>query len=501
MRVGIIGLLHESNTFSPIRTELKQFEELNLLEGDSVRDAFENSQHEIGGFFAGLDAAATELGQAFAPVPLFAARALPSGIITGECWQNLMNRMFDQLAQASSLDGILVAPHGATVSEEFPDADGEWLSRLRQFLPAHCPIIGTVDLHANLSRKMVDSCDALIAYRTNPHLDQRLRGIDAARIMTKTLVGQLSPTMDACFLPMTINIERQMTEEPHWSEMNALADHQLSDLRMISNSIVHGFPYADVTEMGTATIAITNGDADLARASAQELASTLWKSRDQFLPTLIEIDDALDVAIAAKGPVCLLDMGDNVGGGSPADSTWLAHAIHKRCLGDSFVCLFDPEAVQAASKAGQGMTVELRIGGHSGALHGPPFEDRFDVIRICDGHFSESQVRHGGFAEFDQGLTAIVKSSSGLVVMITSKRMVPFSLQQLRSCGLAPEDFRYLVAKGVNAPVAAYREVCDTLIRVNTRGCTTADLGQLDYDHRRVPLFPFEADTHWDNDA
>jgi microcystin degradation protein MlrC len=134
----------------------------------------------------------------------------------------------------------------------------------------------------------------------------------------------------------------------------------------------------------------------------------------------------------------------------------------------------------------------LRLGGKTDDLHGKPLQDEFHVVGDYDGKFTEPQPRHGGFTQCDQGRTVVVRSDRGMTVMLTSRRMPPFSLQQLVSCNLAPASFNILVAKGVNAPVAAYAPICKHLIRVNTPGCTTADMTTLDFQQRRRPLFPFE---------
>jgi microcystin degradation protein MlrC len=190
-------------------------------------------------------------------------------------------------------------------------------------------------------------------------------------------------------------------------------------------------------------------------------------------------------------------MGDNVGGGSPGDGTELAHALHRRRLGPSHVCLFDPAAVVEAAAAGMAATRRLRVGGKCDNLHGAPFVAEFTVRGLYDGKFEESQPRHGGITQFDQGRTALVETTTGLTVMLTTRRMVPFSLGQLTSCGLTPSRFRVLVAKGVHAPVAAYAPVCKHLIRVDTPGVTSADLSRLEYHRRRRPMFPFETDAAW----
>jgi len=306
--------------------------------------------------------------------------------------------------------------------------------------------------------------------------------------------------MHAVFPPLAINIERQMTGESPLRELCELADRQLLLSGVLSNSVVLGFPYADVAEMGSAVIAVTDNDLPRAKELAAELATRLWNEREDYRGRMIGVEAALDECAQYGDPVCLLGMGDNVGGGSAADGTFLAQAIHARAVGPAFVCLYDPEAVKLAEAAGEGSRISLSIGGKTDDQHGPSLTAEFTVRSFHEGKFRESQVRHGGFTEYDQGRTSILETDSGLTVMATSRRMVPFSLQQLVSCGLDPAGFRILVAKGVNAPLAAYREVCPHFIRVNTPGSTCADMTQLPFRNRRRPLFPFEAEAIWSND-
>src|SRR6185436_15438733 len=166
-------------------------------------------------------------------------------------------------------------------------------------------------------------------------------------------------------------------------------------------------------------------------------------------------------------------------------------------LDHSFACLCDAEAVQAATAAGVGGQVSLRIGGKADNLHGPPLACEASVLGLYDGKFTEPHPRHGGFTHMDQGPTAVIRTEAGPTLMLTSRRMPPFSLRQLTTFGVDPAEFHLLVAKGVNAPVGAYKEVCKHFIRVNTPGSTTADLALLAYPHRRRPMFPFEPDAKW----
>ena len=422
---------------------------------------------------------------------------MPFGVMTADTFATLLARMDAAIDQAGPVDGLLVAPHGATVAAGFPDVDGHWVGRLRRRFGPGVPIIGTLDLHANVSRQLVDACDALLAYRTNPHLDQRARGIEAAKLMACTLRREVRPTMAAEMLPLAVNIERQATAEEPCRSLFALADDHLGRPGVLSDSLVLGFPYADVPHMGATALAVTDGDPDEARRLAEALAGAWWSRRSEFDGRLVGVEEAVDRAARLDGPVCLLDMGDNVGGGSPGDGTILAHALNRRAIGPAFVCLFDPEAVRGAASAAWGDRLRLRVGGKTDGLHGSPLEAEFTLLGRFDGRFEETEARHGGFSSFDQGATAVLETDRGLTVMLTSRRMPPLSLHQLTSCGLDPARFWALVAKGVHSPVAAYAPVCRHLIRVDTPGVTTANLARLDYRHRRRPMYPFEPEGSW----
>src|SRR5262245_6898850 len=159
MRVGIIALLQETNTFIAEATTLRHFEENLLLTGEPIRVAFADAAHEVGGMFAGLAEAGIEA------VPIFATRALPFGLVTDETYATLKSRLLAALAAAGPLDGLLLGPHGATVSATIRDVDGDWMSAVRARVGSNLPIISTADPHANLTPAMVGAVDALTAYR------------------------------------------------------------------------------------------------------------------------------------------------------------------------------------------------------------------------------------------------------------------------------------------------------------------------------------------------
>lgn len=491
-RVGILALIQESNTFLPGATTFDHFRQELILAGEEVRQHFATAHHEVRGFFDGLTAANIEA------VPIFAARALPFGIIEKAAFEKLISIMLLELQAAGRLDGLLVAPHGATVAEDHLDADGDWLSQVRRRVGPGLPIIGTLDPHANLSPAMVAATNALISYQTNPHIDQEQRGLEAAKLMARTLQGEVSPVQAACFPPMVINIERQCTSEPPLRDLVADFEKVRRQPDVLSASLMLGFPYADVAEMGAASLVVANGNVRNAQLLANQLGESMWSRREGLAGSFLSVEEAVTQARSLPGPICMLDMGDNVGGGSPGNGTWLAHELYRQRVGPSLICIYDPTAVMQADAVGVGSRVRLAVGGKTDDLHGSPFQAAFQVKFVGDGRFSETQVRHGGYTEFDQGHTAIVETDDGLLtVMLTTRRTPPFSLRQLTAFGLNPASFQVLVAKGVNAPLAAYQPVCPTILRVNTRGVTMADVTQLPYHRRRQPMYPFEAVTVW----
>ena len=491
MRVGIVALQHETNTFIQAPTGIDAFRGNLLAAGEPLRDAVAGSQHELGGFLVGLEEARVEA------VPLFGARALPYGLVAAEAYAELKHRMLTEIRSHLPLDGLLVAPHGAAVSQNVRDVDGDWLQAVRALVGTEVPIVATGDPHANLSQRMAKEVDAIVAYRTNPHVDQWDRGVEAARLLVGRLNGTAAPRMAAVFPPVAISIDKQCTDEQPLSVLVERIEVVRERPEILTASLWLGFPYADVAEMGSAVTVVADGDSLAAEQAAGEIAQALWDMRAALQVDLPGVAAAADRAERLEPPVCLLDVGDNVGGGSAADGTALAAELARRGSGKAFVCIYDPESVAAAEAAGRGAVRTFRVGGKTDRLHGETLEVECRVLDLCDGRFHEPEVRHGGVHHYDQGRTAVVESRTGLVIMLTSKRMVPFSLHQLTDFGIDSKAFRFIVAKGVNAPLAAYREVCPSFVRVDTPGSTAANMTAFEYRHRRRPMYPFEPDLRW----
>jgi microcystin degradation protein MlrC len=483
-RIGILSIQHESNTFLPGVTTLDDFRRDIYAEGPALIDLTRAAFHELGGFIAELDSARAEI------VPILFARALPSGIIEHAAADQLIRRVEALLRDAGPLDGLLVAPHGAGVSQLSADFDGFWLARVRGIVGPDVPIVCTIDPHANLSQRMVDACDAMVAYRTNPHLDQRSRGVEAAQLLLRHLRGELRLCQAASLPPLVINIERQLTRAEPCLTLYQRADTIRQSPGVLSVSVVLGFPYADVVEMGAAFIAVTDGNRGLAEEHARSLSDFAIAHRHDYAGRLLSIDQAIERAIANSGKSVLLDMGDNVGGGGPANETALIGALIRRKLGPSVATVFDENIVRQATALGVGGKADFEIGAVD-PFTGKPLSIWATVVGLYDGKFTESQPRHGGATHFDMGPTAVLDSTS-MTLIVTSRRLFPVSLEQYRACGIDISEYRYIVAKGVHAPIAAYEPLGPQFIHVNTPGVTSADLTHFKFSNRRRPLFPFE---------
>lgn len=484
-RIALVGIYHESNTFIDTPTTLDDFRRGHLLVGEAIRSEYRHAHHEIGGMLEVMEANGVDV------IPILFAEATPGGIVEADTYQTLKTQLLAGIQDALPLDGCLVVPHGAGVSESARDMDGDWLAALRALVGPDTPIVGTLDLHANVSQRMIVATDALVAYRENPHIDQRERGREAAQLMVDCLLGKTRPVQHLVQSPVAISIEQQHTAA---QPCKGLYD-RLAELRgrspVLGVHVALGFPYADVEEMGTAIWAITDGNPDVAKDTAELVAEYLVEHRHDFVGTKTSAGEALERAHNSAKPVLLLDMGDNIGGGAPGNGLALLVRLQQQKELRFFMCVWDPAAVARAAADSDGIPCELTISGF-GATGSARQILRPTALRRVDGRFREVAPRHGGQVTFDMGDTLVATLENGSVVMVMSYRIAPFSLCQLTAFGINLADFDVIVAKGVHAPLAAYGPVCGSIIQVDTPGVTQADMTRFFHRYRRKPLFPFE---------
>jgi len=268
---------------------------------------------------------------------------------------------------------------------------------------------------------------------------------------------------------------------------------------MLTASVIEGYPYADVADMGMAFLAVHDGDPAAARDAARWLAHRAWERRADFVGDAPSPTEALKAAAAApRGPVVLMDVGDNIGGGSAADSTVLLAEARRLGIRSFLQTLYDPEAVARCVAAGVGADLTLRVGAKTDHLHGEPVEVTGHVRLISDGCFEEHRPIHGGGRYFNGGTTVVLETTDEHTLVLTSRRIGNTSIEQMYSLGIRPEEKKVVVAKGVVSPRPAYQPIAAEIILVNTPGVTTADLSFFTYQHRRRPLFPFEAAAEYE---
>lgn len=491
MRIAVLGMSHESNTYSPVPASLDRWLASGPLEGEQIPDNFREAEATVTGFLE-----VGELGSDIEVVPLVHYRLTPMNAITAEAFEHMTSHMTRALDEAGPFDAVLLDLHGAAVSEEFPDADGETMRRVREAVGSDCPVGVTLDMHANISQKLIDHATAVNTYMTNPHLDPRIQARKMADLIVATANGELDPTMYLEMVPAAVNILQQGTSDSPMREIVALANDQAKIDGVLAVGVAEGFPYADVEEMGMSVVTVTNGDADLARRVSQTVGLAIWDAREGLVGDGTDIDEALLRASRAEDiPVVLLDVGDNVGGGSPADSTHVLAAAQRLGITGVFHSLYDPEAVVTCFEVGVGGRVDIRAGGKTDDLHGSPVPIRGVVRVLTDGKWEDPGDTHGGFRFFDSGDTALVTCDDGNSVLLNSRPQGNTSRQQLLSVGIDPQKQPIIVAKGVHSPRAAFEPIAAEMIWLNTPGCTTADLSTLHYSHRRSPMFPFEPEA------
>ncbi len=400
----------------------------------------------------------------------------------------LMAEMWEELEKVLPVDACFVVPHGAGIAENFPDMDGYWLETLRRKVGDSIPIVGTLDPHANISETMVKATNGLFPYSTNPHIDQRETGKKAARFLLEILNNQICPVQQLVQVPVAISIEQQHTASEPCENLYEFARLLCISEKLLHINIALGFPYADVYEMGTSVI-IINDQGGNAEKAIKEIEAYFNNQKQSFAGAKESFNSILPIVKKGNKPVLLLDMGDNVGGGGTGDSTYLLEHLEKTGL-KSLLCIYDPEAVANCLIHSIGETFTVSFG--KNPQNKEAFTTRVILNSIYTGIFTETEPRHGGQNYYNMGQTAIITTLNGNTVLLHSKRVPPFSLAQITSCGINPKEYEVIVAKGVIAPMAAYGPVCPTIIKVNTPGTTTADMTQLSYQHRRKPLFPFE---------
>jgi microcystin degradation protein MlrC len=489
MRSAIGGISHETNTFSTLPTDLSLFERRGVHGGEALIPAFAGTKTILGGF---LDGARSE---GFEAVPTMLAEAAPSGTVTAEAFDQLTAMLVEGLREARPLDGVLLELHGAMVAENARDGDAEILRRVRDVVGS-IPIVGVLDLHANISEGMVALADALVGYDTYPHVDMYERGLEAAALITRIVRGGLQTARALRKPSLMPPLPKQCTTyETPMRALIELAHRREREPGMVSVTVTAGFPYADVPEAGLGVLAIAAGDQARADAVADEIAALAWARRHEFVIRCTPVEEALEIAAAAldgdSGPVVLADTADNPGAGAPCDGTILLAGLLERGVQNAALgALWDPQAVQICRVAGVGATVELELGGKTDDMHGVPLTVSGTVRLLSDGRFKNLGPMNTG-AETRMGPTALL-AIDGVDVVVTSNRVQALDAGLFLSQGISPSRKRVLVLKSSVHYRGAFEPLASRVVEVDTPGLSNSDLSRYPYRHVRRPIFPLD---------
>jgi microcystin degradation protein MlrC len=481
-RIGVIGVVHETNSFAPGKTGLEHFA------GDWVegKEAFIKRYRGTKTSMGGVIDAAEELGLELRP-GLY-TQATPSGMVTDEAFETIADGLVQSVE--THLDGLVVILHGAMVAESYPDAEGEILRRLRRKFGRELPIAVTLDLHANISPQMAELSDLTVIYDTYPHIDIYDRAVEAVRLLSRMLRGEIRPVQRLVQAQMLIAPQAMLTDGGAMKELMDRAFELEKITGVLNIGVAGGFPFSDVEDAGLAFLAVTDGDEALAERCASELAAMAWENRKRFLVKQYTPEEAVAIAVRhPTGPVIITESSDNVGGGSPADSTQLLpHLL--AAPKTSLLVLYDPEAVQVAVKAGIGGKFSCLVGGKSDDLHGEPIPVEGKVRTLFDGNYRHfGPYMTGQYARM--GLTAVVECGN-VTLVLTSERVAPWDIGHVRSVGLHPSQFHIIVAKSALAWKTAFGKYAKMEIDVDTSGCCTANLHRFAYKAVKRPIFPLD---------
>ena len=492
-RVAVAGFMHESNSFNAAKTTLADYRIEEPAPGNGFLERWRRASTEIAGFLQGADEAGLEV------IPIFDADATPKGPLTDDCYNTIFTRLLNKLKASGKLDGLLLALHGAMVVDSYPHGDEETVRRLRKHFGPDFPIIVTHDYHANVSPEIVRLTTVLITYKQNPHLDTKDRGMQAARLMGRVVRKEIRPVQAVAKPPMIYNIIFQNTyAEPYKTVTDETIRLEKDNPRILAASAPGGYQYSDVPWIGPAVVIATDNDPPLAKREAQRIADLLWSDRDRIRLNVPDAAEAVRRAMKApKFPVALMDTGDNIGGGSSGDSTFLLEQLLLQNATGWVVTIADPAAVQAAVKSGIGGAFDMPVGGKTDNMHGKPVRVRGRVKSIHDGNYIETAVRHGGSRYHELGLAAVVEAEGSTrdlpnLLLLTTRRSSPNSLHQLISCGIYPERMKILTVKGTIAPRAAYEPVSAEIIAVDTPGATAVNPARFTFRRIREKLFGIE---------
>lgn len=493
MRIAVIHVAQETNDFNPVLTTIADYEAFGIYEGAEIIEKL-RGLGQVGGYLKAIE----ESGLEVETVPIIRSWAVAGGRISREAFDYFHDKIRQGLEAAlagGKLDGLALQLHGACAAEGIDDVEGEQAALCRQILGPDVPIVLGLDHHANVTQKMVNSVDAIVGHRTQPH-DTFDTGVIGTELLLKIIRNKLKPTTAWRKIPLVSHQEQFLTSKGPMKVWFDRARAMEADPRVLQASNYPMQPWLDVAEGGWSVVVVTDNDQALAEKLADELADLCWSLRDDFqVREAVLIDDAVRMADAeSNGVVVISDTGDTVFGGSSGDSNLILEAmIRLKIKSKALVPLISPGAAKTLTEAGEGAQVTLMLGGDAATEFFTPLEVTGTVrtigggvIKIIDGH--QNEVDLGQAVIFDVG---------PITLMITELRGLAGNLPQLyEAMGVNPREYKMAVLKTASN-FQYFASISSRVIRADTRGPGQSDVFTLPWKRIPRPMYPLEPVDDW----
>lgn len=483
-RIAVGGFLHETNTFAPTKATWEAFVHGGgwpaMTIGADVLKVMRGINVGLAGFVEEADAKGWEL------IPTVACGASPSAHVTEDAFERVVKIMIDGIKAAGQLDAVYLDLHGAMVTEHLDDGEGEILARVREVIGPDLPLVVSIDLHANVTPRMIEHADALIAYRTYPHVDMADTGRASAKHLELLLRSGQKFAKAFRQLPFLIPISWQCTfDQPTKGIYDKLA--ALESEAVPTLSFAPGFPAADFPDCAPSVFAygLTQADAD---AAADAVAALVAGHEDDFDGKIYSPDEgvkhAIELARTAAKPIIIADTQDNPGAGGDSDTTGMLRALVRNNAQRAAIgVIYDPDAAKAAHAAGVGAMISLSLGGKSGIPGDTPFEEIFVVEQLSDGRFVAPGPYFGG-REMEMGPSACLRIG-GVRVVIASHKAQLADQAMYRYVGIEPTAQAILVVKSSVHFRADFQPIAERLLICAAPGAMPADTAALPWQRLR----------------
>ena len=483
-RIAVGGFLHETNTFAPTKAAYADFVHGGgwpaMVLGPDVLATIRDINVGLAGFIGQAETNGWEL------VPTIFAAASPSAHVTEDAFERIVKVLVDGIRNAGSVHAVYLDLHGAMVSEHFDDGEGEVLRRVREVIGKDLPLVVSLDLHANVTPAMVEHADALIAYRTYPHVDMADTGRAAARHLALLLHGGQRFAKAFRQLPFLIPISWQCTnDQPTKSIYQKLATLESETLPTLS--FAPGFPAADFVDCGPSVFAYGKTQADADRA-ADKITDIIACHENDFDGRIYTPDEgvryAMELAARARKPIVIADTQDNPGAGGDSDTTGMLRALVRNNATKAAIgVIYDPASAKAAHAAGVGAAVTLALGGKSGIPGDAPYKETFIVEALSDGQFVAPGPYFGG-RDMDMGPSVCLRIGDVRVVVSSHKAQLA-DQSMYRYVGIEPTQQSILVNKSSVHFRADFEPIAERLIICAAPGAMPADTAALPWTRLR----------------